>query len=160
MEGESLDDERVTEAVSRSLAHLQKRDRTRKQVEQHLAAAGTEPEVVASAVEELERLGYVDDERFARNYAEDRRSLDGWGSERIAARLVEAGIDPGLVEAVAGSRDRAEELADAVGLLARRLPGAPGDDRERERALGLLVRRGYEKELAYDAVRAFEREAA
>jgi hypothetical protein len=29
--------------------------------------------------------------------------------------------------------------------------------RERERALGLLVRRGYSLELAYDAVRAAER---
>jgi regulatory protein len=35
---------------------------------------------------------------------------------------------------------------------------APRTDRERERALGLLARRGYELELAYDAVRAFERE--
>ena len=30
-------------------------------------------------------------------------------------------------------------------------------ERERERALGLLVRRGYPLELAYDAVRAAER---
>ena len=35
----------------------------------------------------------------------------------------------------------------------------PRDDRGRERALGLLVRRGYDLELAYDAVRAFERAA-
>ena len=33
----------------------------------------------------------------------------------------------------------------------------PADERGRERALGLLVRRGYALELAYDAVRAFER---
>ena len=32
-------------------------------------------------------------------------------------------------------------------------------DRDRERAFGLLARRGYELELAYDAVRAFERGA-
>ena len=31
--------------------------------------------------------------------------------------------------------------------------------RQRERALGLLVRRGYELELAYDAVRALEPDA-
>ena len=34
----------------------------------------------------------------------------------------------------------------------------PDSDRERDRALGLLARRGYELELAYDAVRAFERD--
>jgi hypothetical protein len=32
----------------------------------------------------------------------------------------------------------------------------PGDDRERTRALGLLLRKGYESELAYEAVWRFE----
>jgi hypothetical protein len=32
----------------------------------------------------------------------------------------------------------------------------PGDDRERARAYGLLVRKGYESDLAYEAVRRFE----
>jgi len=37
---------------------------------------------------------------------------------------------------------------------------APSNERERERALGMLVRKGYDLELAYDAVRAYERAAA
>ena len=36
---------------------------------------------------------------------------------------------------------------------------APGDDRERDRAWRLLIRRGYESELAYEAVRRHERAA-
>ena len=51
-----------------------------------------------------------------------------------------------------------DELSAAMALLRRRLRTAPRTDRDRERALGLLARRGYELELAYDAVRAFERE--
>ena len=35
--------------------------------------------------------------------------------------------------------------------------GPPGDDRERDRAWRLLVRRGYETEVAYEAVRRYER---
>jgi hypothetical protein len=36
------------------------------------------------------------------------------------------------------------------------MPGnGPPDDRARRRAIGLLVRRGYESELAYTAVRLF-----
>ena len=45
-------------------------------------------------------------------------------------------------------------------LLRRRFPTPPANDRERDRALGLLVRRGYELELAYDAIRALDRDAA
>ena len=55
------------------------------------------------------------------------------------------------------STDDAREAA--IELLRRRLSEPPRDDRGRERALGLLVRRGYDLELAYDAVRAFERAA-
>jgi regulatory protein len=40
------------------------------------------------------------------------------------------------------------------------LARAPTDDRDRDRALSMLVRKGYDLELAYDAVRAYERDAA
>jgi regulatory protein len=45
-----------------------------------------------------------------------------------------------------------------VALLRRRCRDIPATDRERERALGLLVRKGYDLELAYDAVRALARD--
>jgi SOS response regulatory protein OraA/RecX len=44
-------------------------------------------------------------------------------------------------------------------LLEQRHPAAPADDRERDRAWQMLVRRGYTPEIAYDAIRAFERAA-
>ena len=49
-------------------------------------------------------------------------------------------------------RGREAELETALLLLERRLP-PPADDRERDRAWRLLIRRGYEPELAYEAVR-------
>jgi regulatory protein len=64
------------------------------------------------------------------------------------------------VAAALGVRDAEDELDAAVTLLRRRCREIPATDRERERALGLLVRKGYDLELAYDAVRAFERGAA
>ena len=104
--------------------------------------------------------GYLDDARYAARFADDRRALDGWGSERIARRLEEAGIAPELIAAAVAGHDPEDEIEAAVSLLRRRLTAPPADDRARERALGLLVRRGYELEVAYDAVRAFERDAA
>jgi len=38
-------------------------------------------------------------------------------------------------------------------ILARRFPEPPRTPRERDRALGVLVRKGYDLELAYDALR-------
>ncbi len=51
-----------------------------------------------------------------------------------------------------------DELDAACALLAERLPAPPADDRARNRALGLLVRRGYRPEVAYEAVRHHGRE--
>ena len=40
-----------------------------------------------------------------------------------------------------------------MALLRRRFPDPPATPRDRDRALGVLVRKGYELELAHDAIR-------
>ena len=105
-------------------------------------------------------MGYLDDARYARVFAEDRRALDAWGPERIERRLLELGVDREHVAAAIGERDGADELEAALELLRRRVRAIPSSERERDRALGMLVRKGYDLELAYDAVRAFERAGA
>ena len=101
----------------------------------------------------------LDDARFARRFAEDKRELEQWGSERIARELDRRGIARHLIEAVVATRSRDSELRTALLLLEQRHPNRPEDDRERDRAWQLLVRRGYAPELAYEAIRAYERAA-
>ena len=69
-----------------------------------------------------DRVGYLDDARYAQRFAEDRRRLDGWGSERIARRLRELGIDREHIDAAIAAQDPEEELAAALELLRRRAP--------------------------------------
>ena len=95
----------------------------------------------------------LDDARYARCFAEDRRELMGWGSERIEGDLGRRGIPAELIEAALSAHTREDELAAARGLLAERFDRLE-DDRARNRAWQLLVRRGYDAELAYDAIRA------
>ena len=64
-----------------------------------------------------------------------------------------AGIDRELLEETLATLDDASELDAARELLRRRCPPPPLRDSDRRRALGLLIRRGYESELAYEAVR-------
>jgi regulatory protein len=148
---------RLEHALALAYRHLGKRDRTAAQVRRHLTARDVQEDTIEQAVEELLRLGYLDDARFAQVFAEDRRALDGWGPERIERALLAAGVDGELVAAAIGVRDTADELGAALELLRRRCREVPASERERERALGILVRKGYDLELAYDAVRAFER---
>lgn len=150
----------LEEALGRAYNYLGKRERTVAEVRSHLVAANAAPELIEETVGELVQLGYLDDARYARCFAEDRRNLDGWGTERIRRRLIELGLERGLAEQAAEPEDDEQELRAALTLLQRRLRTAPTDARERQRALQLLVRRGYQQELAYDAVRRFEGQAA
>ena len=147
-------------ALDLAVGHLGKRDRTAAEIRRHLIAKGISEPAADAAVAELKRMGYLDDARYARVFAEDRRALDAWGPERIERRLLELGVDGDHVAAAVGERDGAGELEAALELLRRRVREIPSSERERDRALGMLVRKGYDLELAYDAVRAFERAGA
>ena len=146
---------RLQRALDAGYRHLGKRDRTEAEVRRHLAAKDFDEPSIDGAVEALIRQGYLDDARYAKTFAEDRRALDDWGPERIERRLLALGIAPELVGSAVRDRDAAGELEAAVALLHRRFREIPATDRERERALGMLARKGYALDLAYDAVRAF-----
>jgi regulatory protein len=145
-------------ALDHGFSYLGHRDRTVAEVRRHLERKRVEPAGIDAAIEELERLDYLDDRRFARRFAEDRRRLDAWGADRIERRLLALGVEPAVAAGAVATGDGHDELAAAVALLRARVRQPPRTDRDRERALGLLARRGYELELSYDAVRAFERD--
>lgn len=109
-------------------------------------------------VTELERTHVLDDGRYAERFTEDRRTLNGWGPERIEQDLARRGIPSELIAQALAQRTRADEFAAAQSLLAERF-AALEDDRARNRAWQLLVRRGFDSELAYDAVRSHRRAA-
>jgi regulatory protein len=132
---------------------LNRRDHTAAEIARALARKRVEPAVIDSVVGELCEQGYLDDERFAHRFAEDRRRLDGWGAERIERKLLELGVAREHVAAAVDCQDANEELDAAVALLRRRFPDPPATPRDCERALGVLVRKGYELELAHDAIR-------
>jgi regulatory protein len=150
-------EERVQYALDLSYRYLGRRDRTVLEVRRHLEAKRVDPATMDAAVAELGEQGYLDDARYAQRFTEDRRALDAWGNDRIERKLRMVGIAPDLIADALAAHDAGSELDAAVALLARRYGSPPTDDRGRERALGLLARKGYELELAYDAVRVFAR---
>ncbi len=148
--------ERALELAYRTLST---RDRTVAEVRGFLERKQIGPEASDHAVAELTAARFLDDERYARLFAEDKRGIERWGSDRIERDLRRRGVADHLIEAVLAATDRDEELVAAVGLLAEKLPPC-GSDRDRDRAWRLLVRKGYEPELAYEAVREHGRQRA
>ncbi|MFL5896458.1 MAG: regulatory protein RecX [Thermoleophilaceae bacterium] len=132
---------------------LNARDRTEHELRAFLERKAADSAAIDAAIAELAAIGAIDDRRYAQRFTADRRSLDHWGSERIAQDLARRGVDRELIDAALSGVDRDDELGAAVELLGGRFPNGLAGDKERDRAWRLLVRRGYEPELAYAAVR-------
>jgi regulatory protein len=116
-----------------------------------------EPETIERALASLRQQGYLDDVRFAREFSEDKRLLEEWGADRIERRLLALGVPAQIVREAVGARGRDDEREAATALLRRRFPALDDDPREQRRAIGVLVRKGYDSELAWDVVRAHAR---
>jgi regulatory protein len=147
------------EAFERALEALSRREHTSGELATWLRERGFDAEAIEDAVGRLIEIGAIDDERFAVAFAADKRELRGWGPERIRGALAERGVETVLIDAALAGDGRSTQLERAIELLRRRA-APPSDERDRAKALSFLARRGYDTELAYDAVRGYEREAA
>jgi regulatory protein len=140
------------EPLSLALRALDQKERTVAEIGSWLRARGVAPEETDEVIDRLIAGEVLDDARYARRYAEDKRQLKRWGSERIRAALLDRGISVEDADEALRDADSEQEVERAVELLRDR--GATLEDAlERQRALGMLVRRGYESEVAYEAIR-------
>jgi regulatory protein len=138
---------------------LSHKERTEAEVGAWLGERGFGRAEIEAALVALAEAAALDDERFAQRFAADKRELRGWGPERIREALAGRGVSADLIDAALAGEDRDAQLDRAIELLASR-GEALADEASRARALAFLARRGYEAELAYDAVRAAERRAS
>jgi regulatory protein len=158
-EGLGREREALDDALGRCYALLARREHSTAELRGRLERAGVDEATIDAAIAIVAEQGYLDDERYARLLAEDRRSIDGWGAERIRVRLERAGIARELIDATLAPFTAASELDAACALLDARLRAVPSTNPERQRAYALLVRQGFDSDLAYDAVRRHEAQA-
>ncbi len=109
-----------------------------------MTQAGFESAEIEPALDDLERVGLVDDDRFAREFVRDRAALRLVGGRAIRAELQRLGIRPdatdaALAEVQEDEADRARALAQRR---AARLKDLPPETAYR-RLYSLLLRRGY-----------------
>jgi regulatory protein len=151
-------DDRLQHALGLSYRYLNRADRTVSELRRHLEHRKVEAETVERTIETLTDQGFLDDARFARQFAADKREFEHWGSERITRSLLARGIEREQVEAALEEPASDEtELDRALALLRLRFPSAPRDRRERDRAIGVLLRKGYDSDVALDALTAHAR---
>jgi regulatory protein len=138
----------------RALGLLAVRPRSRRELERRLLGARFEPDEVDDVLVRLERVGLVDDEAFARQFAEHRFGSRKEGSRAVAQGLRAAGIESSLAEAVShqAADDDEERAADLARSRVSRLSGV-SPEKAFARLSSLLMRRGYGPQIARSAAR-------
>ena len=96
---------------------LRSKERTNAELTAWLDRRGYGAEEIEAAVGHLTEVGELDDERFARRYAEDKRELRGWGAERIREALLARGVAPSLAEAAVEADSHEAQVHRARDLL-------------------------------------------
>lgn len=144
-----LADDARLRARAAALAYLVSRARTRREVADRLRRDDVPETVVDEVLAWLSERGYLDDDAYARQYAESRRRAQGLGPQRIRQELRRRGIDADTAgEAVGETFDDPDATADdALAVARKRLPTLlrEPDARKRTRKLyDYLARRGFD----------------
>jgi regulatory protein len=149
-----------------AVRYLATRPRTRWELERRLRRTGATDAVVATTLDGLAALGYVDDAAFARWWAEERDRHAPRGRRLIEAELRQRGVPRDVLDLLRHG-EAAEPAADDPGLpateaeraslaLERHLRGRPmPEDPKAIQRLGMfLVRRGFDPETVRATLRA------
>ena len=145
---------------------LGSRPRTRWEIERRLRRAGADDAVVATTLDRLSELGYVDDAAFARWWGEQRDRHAPRGRRMIEAELRQHGIGRDVIEAYRAEHadpvrapeddalpgSEAERARDALERHVRGRP-LPTDARALQRIGMFLVRRGFDPETVRSTIR-------
>lgn len=136
---------------------LARAPRTERELRRRLARPRfSSPEFVEDVVSALKRYGYVDDEDFARRYAERRATGGKSGARLLRMELRAKGVmdSEAIDRAVSEAFERAPE-ADAIdALIERRLSRVASADRNDLRKIGdFLLRRGFDPETVRERLR-------
>lgn len=129
--------------------------RSRADLEQTLAKKQVSPEVARAILDKFEDAGLVDDAEFARAWVQSRQRSKGLSSRVLAMELRRKGVDDEIAREALDELDPEAEVEAAHALVQAKLRTMGGLDETTKvrRLTGLLARKGYSPQIAFDVVR-------
>jgi regulatory protein len=110
---------------------------------------------VEATLAKFEAAGLIDDEEFARSWVQARQRGKGLSSRALAMELRRKGVDDEISKEVLSELDPEAEIEAAHRLVQAKLRSMSRfDDTTKIRRLtGMLARKGYSPQVAFDVVR-------
>ena len=123
---------------------------------QSLAKKNVPGDIAESLLDRFEEVGLIDDSAFARMWVDSRVRTRGLARTALSRELRRKGIADDVIHEVLDGLDPESERQAAHRLVQNKLRSMSGlDDTARIRRLvGMLARKGYTPQVAFDVVRA------
>lgn len=152
-EGMDVDAALLNQVVAEARAHFGKeramyilsyRDHSKAELMRKLQQKTGDPELAQYAADEMEKMGYVDDVRYAQRLAEQLFENKLYGRKRVLQELLQKGIDRETAQDAVDSVET-DELENAQMLLERKYSARDlADEKGRRRVINGMLRYGYD----------------
>lgn len=151
--GPAADPEAVARAIV--LRKLTGQARSRRELEDALAAKRVPAEVSARVLDRFTEVGLINDAAFAEAWVQSRFSSRGLAGRALAQELRRKGINDALVRSTVDAIDAGQERNQARSLVDRKLNATRSLDREKRfrRLTAMLARKGYSTAVSMSVVR-------
>lgn len=134
----------LKKAKLKALKLLERMDRTEAQLREKLKAAEFDPEIIEQAIVYVKSFGYIDDERYVRNYIEYRQ--DRKSRRQLEQELqFRKGVTPELIQKVYDELEPYDERLLIKSQLEKRKYSAKAADwNGRQKIVASLMRKGFQ----------------
>lgn len=140
-------------AKSRAVWHMDRQDHTEKGLYDKLVRSGFSKEACAKVIARFVEVGLIDDERYARNYAE--RLMEANVSKREAVqKMLQKGVPYDLAKRVLED-DETDEQAQIKNLLDKKYRTKLSVEGGAQKVFAALVRKGFSYSAVREALKSF-----
>lgn len=137
---------------------ISRRDHSFRELKTKLQKKGYDGELIASVLNELLERDYINDERFAKAFADEQVRLKKWGKRKLQGELAKKGIASFIIDEVVSNifSDTDEEFKNAYDAAVKKLRMISHKKiepkKQREKLLSFLIGRGYDFDTAKQAI--------
>ena len=152
------DQEALKTAKSQAFKYLSYRDRSKKEIVLYLEKRGYTISVIQTILQELEKLNYINDHRFAMEWGRWRVEVKQFGKKRLQHELLAKGISSSIIKtALANLYDSHPEQDLALACANKKLASLHGLEPKKKsrRLIQYLQRRGFSQDIIYETLKVY-----
>lgn len=140
-------------ALKKMLHYCNYQERCKKEIIEKMSSMELSNEDENFIIDFLQEEGFINDERYCRNYVKSKLNLKRWGINKIRLSLITKGIDKNIIDDVLSKIDRDTYKEGLVNILKNKKINETDPFKHKAKILRFAMSKGYSMS---DILEAFE----